>query len=84
MVASRPERTTMRLARTERPDLKSERPGMRSERPERPARPVGSDFRSDLRQKSPCVLQDFVPFGAAAQKLNNLLCLFLLNQRLGQ
>ena len=36
MVDSRPERTTLKLARTERPDLKPERPDLRPERPERP------------------------------------------------
>ena len=28
----------------------------------------GTDVRTDGRTDSPCVLQDFVPFGAAAQK----------------
>ena len=29
---------------------------------------LGGDVRTDGRTDSPCVLQDFVPFGAAAQK----------------
>ena len=37
--------------------------------------PGGTNKRKDKlmdQQKSPCVLQDFVPFGAAAQKAINL------------
>ena len=56
--------------RPERPDLGSERPDLRSERPDlRPDRPDGGDEWMDGgtdEPKSPCVLQDFVPFGAAA------------------
>ena len=59
--------------RLDRPDFKPERPDLRPERPDlRPERPDGggrtnewTDGRTD-KQKSPCVLQDFVPFGAAA------------------
>ena len=66
--------------RPERPDLRPERPDFRPERPDlRPERldlgPEGPDGGTDGRtdewtdkQKSPCVLQDFVPFGGAAQK----------------
>ena len=60
--------------RPDRPDFKPERPDLRLERPDlRPERPDGGgtdermNGRTDKR-KSPCVLQDFVPFGAAAQK----------------
>ena len=35
--------------------------------------------RTNGRTKFPCVLQDIVPFGAAAQKANTLFCLILLN-----
>ena len=56
----------------ERPDLSSERPDLRSQRPnlrpERPDEGRGQTDRMTDEQKSPCVLQDFVPFGAAAQK----------------
>ena len=58
--------------RPDRPDFKPERPDLRLERPDlRPERPDGGDGQTDERtdeQKFPCVLQDFVPFGAAAQK----------------
>ena len=59
----------MRSERPERPDLRPERPDLRPERPDlRPERPDrGGDGQTDER-KSPCVQQDFVPFGAAAQK----------------
>ena len=74
-----PERADVGL---ERPDFRPERPDFRPERPDfRPERPGGgrtdgqTDGRTDGRmdgrtneQKSPYVLQDFVPFGAAAQK----------------
>ena len=65
----RPERPDLR---PERPDLRPERPDLRSQRPDlRPEGPDGGDEQTNERtngQKSPCVLQDFVPFGAAAQK----------------
>ena len=45
MADSRPERTILRLARTERPGLIPERPNLRPERPDlRPERPdLGGD-----------------------------------------
>ena len=49
--------------RPERLDLRPERSDLRSERPDE-----GGYKRTDERTKVPCVLQDFVPFGAAAQK----------------
>ena len=52
--------------RAERPDLTPERPDLRPEGPE-----MGTDEWTNERmdkRKSPCVLQDIVPFGAAAQK----------------
>ena len=67
----RPERLELR---PERLDLGPERLDLRPERPEGPDE-GGGDERTNERtdgrtdeQKSPCVLQDFVPFGAAAQK----------------
>ena len=52
----------------EKPDLRPERPDLRPERPDlRPERPDWGDELTNKR-KSPCVLQDFVPFRAAAQK----------------
>ena len=52
----------------EKPDLRPKRPDLRPERPDlRPERPDWGDELTNKR-KSPCVLQDFVPFGAAAQK----------------
>ena len=47
--------------RLERPDLRPESPDLRPERPDQ-------NNQTDKRTKVPCVLQDFVPFGAAAQK----------------
>ena len=67
----RPKRPNLRPdLRPERPDLRPERSDLRLERPD--LRLGGgtneqTDERTDKR-KSPCVLQDFVPFGAAAQK----------------
>ena len=50
----------------ERPDLRPDRLDLRPDRPDlRPDRLVGGWINE---QKSPCVLHDFVPFGAAAQK----------------
>ena len=40
---------------------------MRSERPDEWGENKQTNKQTD-EQKSPCVLQDFVPFGAAAQK----------------
>ena len=58
--------------RLERLDLRPERPDLRPERPDlRPEGPDGGGETNELtneRTKVPCVLQDFVPFGAAAQK----------------
>ena len=69
----RPDRPGLR---PERLDLRPERLDLRPERPD--LRPEGSDEgggtngrtneQTDER-KSPCVLQDFAPFGAAAQKV---------------
>ena len=80
----RPERPDLRPEipdlRPERLDLRPERMDLQPERldlmPERlELRPEGPDEGGDARtnewtneQKSPCALQDFVPFGAAAQK----------------
>ena len=69
----RPERLDMR---PERLDLRPERPDLRSQCPDlRPEGPnEGGDERTNgqtnERTKVPCVLQDIVPFGAAAQKQN--------------
>ena len=59
--------------RPNRLDLRPERPDWRSQRPDLgPEGPNGggrTNERMNARtdeQKSPCVLQDFVPFGAAA------------------
>ena len=59
--------------RSERADFRPERADFRPERADiRPERAWGgADERTNGRtdeRKSPCVLQDFVPFGAAAQK----------------
>ena len=60
--------------RPERTDFRAERRDFRPDRADfRPERAWGglTNGRTDERtneQKSPCVLQDFVPFGAAAQK----------------
>ena len=67
----RPERLDLR---PERLDLRPERPDLRSQCPDlRPEGPnEGGDERTNgqtnERTKVPCVLQDIVPFGAAAQK----------------
>ena len=90
----RPERTGFRPeeadfsperanSRPERADFKPERADFRPERADfRPERAWGgTDERMDERtdeQKSPCVLQDFVPFGAAAQKGQHVRALSLL------
>ena len=78
----RPERPNLR---PKRPDLRPERSNLRRERPD--LRPEGSEGGGNERtdgqmdkwtngrtdeRKSPCVLQEFVPFGAAAQKEPNL------------
>ena len=57
----RPERTD---SRPERAVFRPERANFRPER----AWGKGTHERTDKRTKVPCVLQDFVPFGAAAQK----------------
>ena len=77
------DRAGLRSVRPKRPDLRPELADLRPERadlrPERaylrPERAVLRPGRGDERndgwtdeRKSPCVLQDFVPFGAAAQK----------------
>ena len=78
----RPERTGFRLdranfrperedSRPERADFSPERADFRPGRADfRPVRVWGVDGRKvegwNEEQKSPCVLQDFVPFGAAA------------------
>ena len=68
----RPERLDLR---PERLDLRPERPDLRSQCPDlRPKGPNegGTNKRTNKwtneRTKVPCVLQDIVPFGAAAQK----------------
>ena len=60
----RPERLDLR---PERLDLGPERLDLRPERSDEGGTNRQMDERMDER-KSPCVLQDFVPFGAAAQK----------------
>ena len=72
----RPERLDLKPERLdlrpERPDFRPETPDFRPERPDlRPEKPRGAgwtDKRTNEQTKVPCVLQDFVPFGAAAQK----------------
>ena len=71
----RPERPDLRPKRPdlrpERLDLRHERPDLRLQRPDlRPEGPDGGGRtnKQTNERKSPCVLQDFVPFGAAAQK----------------
>ena len=70
----RPERANFRPeradSRPERADFRPERADFRPERTDfRPERALGGhmDGRTD-EQKCLCVLQDFVPFGAAVQK----------------
>ena len=56
--------------RSERDDIRPRRPDFRPERADfRPERAWGGGERKDERTKVPCVLQDFVPFGAAALPL---------------
>ena len=69
---SRPERADFRPERAdfrpERVDFRPERADFRPERSwENGQNDKGNNEQKD-EQKSPCVLQDFVPFGAAAQK----------------
>ena len=67
MADLRPERLDLR---PERPDLRSQRPDMRPEGPHEGAG-GGTNGRTNERtdeRKSPCVLQDFIPFEAVAQK----------------
>ena len=59
----RPERLDLR---PERLDLRPERPDLRPEGPDKGG--GRTDERTNERTKVPCVLQDIVPFGAAAQK----------------
>ena len=81
MADSRPERTGFRPerinfrperadSRPERADFRPEKADLRPERTEfRPERAWGGTNRqTNERTKVPCVLQDFVFFGAAAQK----------------
>ena len=67
----RPERPDLRPERLdlrpERPDSRSQRPDLRPEGPDEGGTHARTNERTN-KQKSPCVLQDFVPFGAAAQK----------------
>ena len=74
-----PERTDFRPeradSRPERADSKPERADFRPEREDfRPVRAWGgrtnerTNEQTNGRTKVPCVLQDFVPFGAAAKK----------------
>ena len=57
----------------ERADFKPERADFRPERVWGGRRTDGqTDGRTDKRTKVPCVLQDFVPFRAAAQKKGKL------------
>ena len=68
-----PERHNFRLEgpdlRLLRLDLRPDRLDLRPDRSDlRPDRLVGGTDKRTNKQKSPCVLQDFVPFGAAAQK----------------
>ena len=71
----RPERTDSRSERAdswpERADFRPERVNFRPERAWGGGTNAQKDGRTD-KQKSPCVLQDFVPFGAAAQKVISL------------
>ena len=63
----RPERPILRIERPDRSDLRLVRPNLR---------PMGGTNKQTNQQtdeqKSPCVLHDFVPFGAAAQKRLNI------------
>ena len=54
-------------SRSERPNLGSKWPDLGSERPN--LGPEGGQTNEQMdEQKSLCVIQDFVPFGTAAQK----------------
>ena len=68
----RPERLDLRPERLdlrpERPDLRSQCPDLRPEGPDEGGTNKRTNKRTNERTKVPCVLQDFVPFGAAAQK----------------
>ena len=72
----RPEKPDLRPKRSdlrpERPDLRLERPDLRPERPDLGPEGGGRTNKQTNEQtderKSLCVLQDFVPFGAVAQK----------------
>ena len=57
--------------RPERPDLRLERPDLRPERTDLGPEGGGTNKQTNKQtdeRKSPCVLQDFVPFQAATQK----------------
>ena len=62
----------LRSSRPERADFRPEKADFRPKRADfRPERAWGGERinkRTNERTKVPCVLQDFVPFGAAAQK----------------
>ena len=85
----RPERLDLRPKRLDlRPERLDLRPKMLDLRQEGPDEWGGgqtnerTDRRTDER-KSPCVLQDFVPFGAAAQKVvSHVIAGTLLNDRI--
>ena len=65
----RPERLDLRPERSDlRPKRSDLRPKRSDLRPEGPNEGEG-DGQTNERTKVPCVLQDFVPFGAAAQKV---------------
>ena len=68
----RPERPDLKPEKPERFGLRPERSGLRPERPKWGERMNVQTDRLTNEQKSPCVLQDFVLFGAAAQKPRNL------------
>ena len=59
--------------RLERLDLRPERLNLRPEGSDEGGTNERTNGRTDER-KPPCVLQDFVPFGAAAQKRNAANC----------
>ena len=63
MVMMRPERADFMPVRV---DFSSERADFRPERALGGRTDGRTDERTDKRTKVPCVLQDFVPFGAAA------------------
>ena len=68
--------------RPERPNLRPKRPELRPERPYGGGRANERTNKVTNEQKSPCVLQNFVPFGATAL-LPPILNHFLLKQGRG-